>query len=168
MLLVILNFSTVLNVGRGGSSQFKASLGRMCIQMLSLMDLWWYSDWLHRCDKTPYLSFDQELKNHSRFFTLFMHLLICYRTIIVFILLSLASLKSLSMFLEACIQYVQIHLPSLRYFLIGVTFASLLIYVASQVNPIAVNSKYCNVFTENKRTVVIISTKEFGKVRYLI
>lgn len=39
-----------------------------------------------------------------------------------------------------------------------------------QVNPIAVNSKYCNVFTENKRTVSIISTKEFGKVctRYLL
>lgn len=34
----------------------------------------------------------------------------------------------------------------------------------SQVNPIAVNSKYCNVFTENKRVVSIISTTEFGKV----
>lgn len=33
-----------------------------------------------------------------------------------------------------------------------------------QVNPIAVNSKYCNVFTENKRVVSIISTAEFGKV----
>lgn len=33
-----------------------------------------------------------------------------------------------------------------------------------QVNPIAVNSKYCNVFTENKRVVSIISTSEFGKV----
>lgn len=33
-----------------------------------------------------------------------------------------------------------------------------------KVNPIAVNSKYCNVFTENKRVVSIISTKEFGKV----
>ncbi|KAG8053875.1 hypothetical protein GUJ93_ZPchr0001g30650 [Zizania palustris] len=32
------------------------------------------------------------------------------------------------------------------------------------VNPIAVNSKYCNVFTENKRVVSIISTSEFGKV----
>ncbi|GLT53757.1 hypothetical protein SLA2020_270070 [Shorea laevis] len=32
------------------------------------------------------------------------------------------------------------------------------------VNPIAVNSKYCNVFTENKRVVSIISTAEFGKV----
>ncbi|XP_050157133.1 phosphatidylserine decarboxylase proenzyme 3-like isoform X2 [Malus sylvestris] len=31
------------------------------------------------------------------------------------------------------------------------------------VNPIAVNSKYCNVFTENKRVVSIISTAEFGK-----
>jgi hypothetical protein len=27
-----------------------------------------------------------------------------------------------------------------------------------------VNSKYCNVFTENKRVVSIISTSEFGKV----
>ncbi|KAG5525953.1 hypothetical protein RHGRI_032300 [Rhododendron griersonianum] len=32
------------------------------------------------------------------------------------------------------------------------------------VNPIAVNSKYCNVFTENKRVVSIISTRDFGKV----
>ncbi|CAM8926716.1 unnamed protein product [Rhodiola kirilowii] len=32
------------------------------------------------------------------------------------------------------------------------------------VNPIAVNSKYCNVFTENKRVVSIISTSRFGKV----
>ncbi|PWA78662.1 phosphatidylserine decarboxylase 3 [Artemisia annua] len=32
------------------------------------------------------------------------------------------------------------------------------------VNPIAVNSKYCNVFTENKRAVSIISTADFGKV----
>ncbi|KAG6523874.1 hypothetical protein ZIOFF_013761 [Zingiber officinale] len=32
------------------------------------------------------------------------------------------------------------------------------------VNPIAVNSKYCNVFTENKRVVSVISTSEFGKV----
>ncbi|GJY55760.1 phosphatidylserine decarboxylase proenzyme 3-like protein [Tanacetum coccineum] len=31
------------------------------------------------------------------------------------------------------------------------------------VNPIAVNSKYCNVFTENKRAVSIISTADFGK-----
>ncbi|EPS73610.1 phosphatidylserine decarboxylase [Genlisea aurea] len=35
------------------------------------------------------------------------------------------------------------------------------------VNPIAVNSKYCNVFTENKRTVCMISTKEFGKVAFV-
>lgn len=104
-----------------------------------------------------------------------MHLLIYYRTIIVFILLSLVSLKSLSMFLEVYIQYVLIHLPfyveehsSLPYFLIKDSFVSLLIYVASQVNPIAVNSKYCNVFTENKRTVVIISTAEFGKVCHLV
>jgi len=34
-----------------------------------------------------------------------------------------------------------------------------------QVNPIAVNSKYCNVFTENKREVSIISTAHFGKVQ---
>lgn len=34
----------------------------------------------------------------------------------------------------------------------------------AQVNPIAVNSKYCNVFTENKRVVSIISTVDFGKV----
>jgi hypothetical protein len=36
-----------------------------------------------------------------------------------------------------------------------------------QVNPIAVNSKYCNVFTENKRCICIIQTKDFGKVQYL-
>ncbi|KAJ0077830.1 hypothetical protein Patl1_36952 [Pistacia atlantica] len=35
------------------------------------------------------------------------------------------------------------------------------------VNPIAVNSKYCNVFTENKRVVSIISTKHFGKVAFI-
>ncbi|KAH7834242.1 hypothetical protein Vadar_014092 [Vaccinium darrowii] len=35
------------------------------------------------------------------------------------------------------------------------------------VNPIAVNSKYCNVFTENKRVVSIISTKDFGKVAFV-
>lgn len=35
------------------------------------------------------------------------------------------------------------------------------------VNPIAVNSKYCNVFTENKRVVSIISTREFGKVAFV-
>ncbi|KAK9162578.1 hypothetical protein Syun_003480 [Stephania yunnanensis] len=32
------------------------------------------------------------------------------------------------------------------------------------VNPIAINSKYFNVFTENKRVVAIISTELFGKV----
>ncbi|KAJ8444162.1 hypothetical protein Cgig2_030982 [Carnegiea gigantea] len=35
------------------------------------------------------------------------------------------------------------------------------------VNPIAVNSKYCNVFTENKRVVSIISTAYFGKVAFI-
>ncbi|XP_071729886.1 phosphatidylserine decarboxylase proenzyme 2-like [Rutidosis leptorrhynchoides] len=35
------------------------------------------------------------------------------------------------------------------------------------VNPIAVNSKYCNVFTENKRAVSIISTADFGKVTFV-
>ncbi|KAK1430248.1 hypothetical protein QVD17_12856 [Tagetes erecta] len=35
------------------------------------------------------------------------------------------------------------------------------------VNPIAVNSKYCNVFTENKRAVSIISTAHFGKVAFV-
>ncbi|KAL8061046.1 hypothetical protein ABFX02_02G063200 [Erythranthe guttata] len=35
------------------------------------------------------------------------------------------------------------------------------------VNPIAVNSKYCNVFTENKRVVSVISTEEFGKVAFV-
>ncbi|XP_034224885.1 phosphatidylserine decarboxylase proenzyme 3-like isoform X2 [Prunus dulcis] len=35
------------------------------------------------------------------------------------------------------------------------------------VNPIAVNSKYCNVFTENKRVVSILSTAEFGKVAFV-
>ncbi|KAF2293910.1 hypothetical protein GH714_005601 [Hevea brasiliensis] len=35
------------------------------------------------------------------------------------------------------------------------------------VNPIAVNSEYCNVFTENKRVVSIISTAEFGKVAFV-
>lgn len=35
------------------------------------------------------------------------------------------------------------------------------------VNPIAVNSKYCNVFTENKRVVSIISTTDFGKVAFI-
>lgn len=47
------------------------------------------------------------------------------------------------------------------------TFNSLLINVVFptfKVNPIAVNSKYCNVFTENKRVVSIISTRDFGKV----
>ncbi|THU53853.1 hypothetical protein C4D60_Mb10t18780 [Musa balbisiana] len=45
---------------------------------------------------------------------------------------------------------------------------SLVIFrLAPQVNPIAVNSKYCNVFTENKRVVSIISTSEFGKVAFV-
>lgn len=35
------------------------------------------------------------------------------------------------------------------------------------VNPIAVNSKYCNVFTENKRVVSVISTSDFGKVAFV-
>ncbi|KAG2705187.1 hypothetical protein I3843_05G037200 [Carya illinoinensis] len=35
------------------------------------------------------------------------------------------------------------------------------------VNPIAVNSKYCNVFTENKRVVSVISTTDFGKVAFV-
>ncbi|KAL8166688.1 hypothetical protein V2J09_008187 [Rumex salicifolius] len=35
------------------------------------------------------------------------------------------------------------------------------------VNPIAVNSKHCDVFTENKRVVSIISTKHFGKVAFV-
>lgn len=35
------------------------------------------------------------------------------------------------------------------------------------VNPIAVNSKYCNVFTENKRVVALISTPKFGKVAFV-
>ncbi|KAJ7968149.1 Phosphatidylserine decarboxylase proenzyme 2 [Quillaja saponaria] len=35
------------------------------------------------------------------------------------------------------------------------------------VNPIAVNSKYCNVFTENKRNVSVISTVHFGKVAFV-
>ncbi|KAJ8767720.1 hypothetical protein K2173_020660 [Erythroxylum novogranatense] len=35
------------------------------------------------------------------------------------------------------------------------------------VNPIAVNSTYCNVFTENKRVVSIISTRDFGKVAFV-
>ncbi|GMP80793.1 hypothetical protein CsSME_00035771 [Camellia sinensis var. sinensis] len=35
------------------------------------------------------------------------------------------------------------------------------------VNPIAVNSKYCNVFTENKRVVSVLSTKDFGKVAFV-
>ncbi|CAA7396711.1 unnamed protein product [Spirodela intermedia] len=35
------------------------------------------------------------------------------------------------------------------------------------VNPIAVNSNYCNVFTENKRAVSVISTKDFGKVAFV-
>ncbi|KAM0921207.1 hypothetical protein ACQ4PT_007090 [Festuca glaucescens] len=36
-----------------------------------------------------------------------------------------------------------------------------------KVNPIAVNSKYCNVFTKNKRVISIISTSEFGKVAFV-
>ncbi|XP_028202201.1 phosphatidylserine decarboxylase proenzyme 2-like isoform X2 [Glycine soja] len=35
------------------------------------------------------------------------------------------------------------------------------------VNPIAVNSKYCNVFTENKRVISIISTVDFGNVAFV-
>ncbi|GLT27311.1 hypothetical protein SLA2020_023180 [Shorea laevis] len=35
------------------------------------------------------------------------------------------------------------------------------------VNPIAVNSKYCNVFTENKRVVSIISSADFGKIAFI-
>jgi phosphatidylserine decarboxylase len=35
------------------------------------------------------------------------------------------------------------------------------------VNPIAVNSSYPNVFTENKRSVAIIETEEFGDVAFV-
>ncbi|KAG4945379.1 hypothetical protein JHK87_041386 [Glycine soja] len=35
------------------------------------------------------------------------------------------------------------------------------------VNPIAINSKYCNVFTENKRVISRISTVDFGKVAFV-
>ncbi|GLJ31936.1 hypothetical protein SUGI_0642840 [Cryptomeria japonica] len=35
------------------------------------------------------------------------------------------------------------------------------------VNPIAVNNKHCNVFTENKRVVCIISSQEFGKMAFV-
>uniref|UniRef100_A0A9I9CGH6 EF-hand domain-containing protein n=1 Tax=Cucumis melo TaxID=3656 RepID=A0A9I9CGH6_CUCME len=35
------------------------------------------------------------------------------------------------------------------------------------VNPVAVNSKYCNVLTENKSSVAIISTSDFGKVAFV-
>ncbi|KAJ7556151.1 hypothetical protein O6H91_05G071300 [Diphasiastrum complanatum] len=35
------------------------------------------------------------------------------------------------------------------------------------VNPIAVNSKYCNVFTENKRVICVISSREFGKMAFV-
>ncbi|MCO5590555.1 hypothetical protein L7F22_044526 [Adiantum nelumboides] len=35
------------------------------------------------------------------------------------------------------------------------------------VNPIAVNSKYCNVFTDNKRVVNVIISREFGKVAFV-
>ncbi|KAI5083998.1 hypothetical protein GOP47_0000167 [Adiantum capillus-veneris] len=35
------------------------------------------------------------------------------------------------------------------------------------VNPIAVNSKYCDVFTDNKRVVNVIISKEFGKVAFV-
>ena len=35
------------------------------------------------------------------------------------------------------------------------------------VNPIAVNSKYCNVFTENKHSVAIILMSDFGKVAFV-
>ncbi|CAN1141757.1 Phosphatidylserine decarboxylase proenzyme 2 [Linum perenne] len=35
------------------------------------------------------------------------------------------------------------------------------------VNPIAVNSKYCNVFTENKRVVSVITTTDFRKVAFI-
>ncbi|XP_057760334.1 phosphatidylserine decarboxylase proenzyme 2-like [Arachis stenosperma] len=36
------------------------------------------------------------------------------------------------------------------------------------VNPIAVNSKYCIVFTENKQVVSIISTVDFRKVVFVV
>ncbi|KAG6552239.1 hypothetical protein Mapa_006088 [Marchantia paleacea] len=35
------------------------------------------------------------------------------------------------------------------------------------VNPIAVNSKYCNVFTDNKRAVSVIQSEEFGKMAFV-
>ncbi|XP_024521202.1 phosphatidylserine decarboxylase proenzyme 2 [Selaginella moellendorffii] len=35
------------------------------------------------------------------------------------------------------------------------------------VNPIAVNSPYCNVFTDNKRAVCIISSEDFGQVAFV-
>lgn len=46
----------------------------------------------------------------------------------------------------------------------SVSLTVALFFYKFEVNPIAVNSKYCNVFTENKRTVSVISTADFGKV----
>ncbi|KAL5703744.1 phosphatidylserine decarboxylase [Ranunculus cassubicifolius] len=36
------------------------------------------------------------------------------------------------------------------------------------VNPIAVNSEYFNVFTDNKREILLLSTKDFGKVALVV
>lgn len=35
------------------------------------------------------------------------------------------------------------------------------------VNPIAVNSTFCNVFTENKRAVCVIDSPDFGEVAFI-
>lgn len=71
------------------------------------------------------------------------------------------SLYTVSSYASCLSSFSPNNFPSLFFYEI---LFNLLINLPPQVNPIAVNSKYCNVFTENKRTVAIISTEEFGKV----
>lgn len=113
------------------------------------------------------------------------HTLICililiiyygFRIIIVSIFLFLELFSSLYIYLDAYIRYLIIDMTCWKslffayhlfsgfstYFLCSFSWSFSFFFL--QVNPIAVNSKYCNVFTENKRVVSIISTAEFGKV----
>jgi len=40
-------------------------------------------------------------------------------------------------------------------------------WLAIQVNPLAINSQVLNVLTENKRTITLIESPQFGTVAYI-
>lgn len=95
---------------------------------------------------------------------------ICCRIIIVSIFQFPELLRNLLIYLDACIRYgrfnelVEVGCSPMSILFIFYSLLINVVFLTFKVNPIAVNSKYCNVFTENKRVVSIISTRDFGKV----